>query len=192
MLASIDLTHWLLIPFLIFCARVVDVSVGTVRIILIAKGYRLIAPLLGAVEVLVWLLAVSRVLGSGGLANPAYYVGYCGGFAFGNYVGMVIEGRIALGTVLLRVISRKDTSLLAVRLREESLGVTEIDGYGATGPVHILFMMLPRRELSKVASIIAEYDPSGFYSVEDVREVQRGIFPETAQRHWIAPPRKGK
>jgi uncharacterized protein YebE (UPF0316 family) len=185
-------TQWVLIPFLIFCARVLDVSVGTLRIILIAKGYRLLAPLLGAVEVLVWLLAVGKILGSGSLANVACYVGYCGGFALGNYVGMIIEGKIALGTVLLRVISRKNTSLLAVRLREDGLGVTELAGAGATGPVNILFTLLPRRELPKVAAVVRQYEPRAFYSVEDVRAVEKGVFPATAQHSFLAPPRKGK
>jgi uncharacterized protein YebE (UPF0316 family) len=192
MLAAVDLTHWVLIPFLIFCARVLDVSIGTLRIILISRGHRVLAPLLGAAEVFVWLLAAGKILGSGALANVACYVGYCGGFALGNYVGMIIEGRIALGTVLLRIISRKDTSLLAVRLREDGLGVTEIAGEGATGPVHILFTLLPRRELPQVATVVRQYEPAAFYSVEDVRSVEKGVFPATAQRPFIAPPRKGK
>ncbi len=182
-------TSWILVPLLIFLARVCDQTIGTLRIILLARGNRLLAPLLGFIEVVIWLVAIRQIFTR--LDNFMCYFAYGAGFALGNYVGMVLDAKIALGTQLLRVITRKDPALLAVRLRQDGYGVTELSGEGATGPVNILFTLVPRRDVPAVADVVREYHPNAFYSLEDVRTVESGVFPATSRNPWITT-RKGK
>ena len=85
----------LVLPVLIFCARIVDVSLDTMRILYMNRGRKVIAPLLGFVQALIWILAVSQVMKN--LANPICYLAYGAGFATGNYVGMRIEEKVATG-----------------------------------------------------------------------------------------------
>ncbi len=164
------------IPVLIALARVVDVSIGTIKIIFIAKGYRFIAPILAFFEIIIWLGAIGQVMKN--LDNVGNMIGYALGFAMGNYVGMVIENRIALGTVVLRVITKTGAEELIEHLREETdYGVTVSPAEGSSGPVSIIFMVLKRADLKHVISIIKKHNPHAFYSIEDVRYVSDGVFP---------------
>ena len=99
---------WVLLPLLIFCSRILDQSIGTLRLIFVSKGYKNIGPFLGFFEVIIWLLAVTQVLQH--LTNPMSYIAYGGGFAMGNYIGMRIEGRISIGTALIRIIPKDDAN----------------------------------------------------------------------------------
>ncbi|MBU0762379.1 MAG: hypothetical protein KKD39_05085, partial [Candidatus Altiarchaeota archaeon] len=101
---SLSFFEWVLVPFLIFCARICDVTIGTVKVILITKGMRRLSPFLGFIEVLIWIVTISKVMEN--LNNPVNYVAYAAGFASGTYVGMLVEDRLALGTAMVRVITR--------------------------------------------------------------------------------------
>lgn len=166
---------YVVIPVLIFLARILDVSVGTLRMIFVAKGMKYLAPILGFFEVLIWLLAIGQILQN--LSNWINYVAYAGGFAAGNYIGMIIELRLALGTVILRVITNRDASKLVAIMRENNFGVTSVEAEGKSGAVKILFAMIARTELRKIIDLVHKYNPNAFYSVEDVRVVNQGIFP---------------
>ncbi|HXK50393.1 MAG TPA: DUF2179 domain-containing protein [Clostridiales bacterium] len=169
------------IPVLIALARVVDVSIGTIKIIFIAKGYRYIAPLLAFFEIIIWLIAIGQVMKN--LDNVGNMIGYAVGFALGNFVGMVIENRIALGNVVLRVITRSGADELITCLREETkYGVTVSPAEGSSGPVSIIFMVLKRADLKRVISIVKTHNPHAFYSIEDVRYVSDGVFPAERSR----------
>lgn len=157
------------LPGLIFLARVCDVSMATIRVLFIAKGQRLLAPAIGFFEVLVWLLAISQILQR--LDNPLLYVAYAGGFATGTFVGMSIEGKLALGVVLVRVITRGSGEELIERLKAEKLGVTHLDAHGAKGTVQVIFSLVRRSEAPRMINLIKQYNPKAFYSVEDVRFV---------------------
>ncbi len=109
---------WGILPLLIFLARVCDVTIGTVRIMLLSKGRRLLAPMLGFVEVLIWLLAIRQIFNH--LENVACYLAFAGGFAMGNYVGMCIEQKLAIGLDAVRIITKKDSQDLIVHLSKES------------------------------------------------------------------------
>ena len=106
--ASFDWFTFVILPFLIFIARITDVSLGTLRIIFVSKGYKIIAPLIGFIEILIWIVAISKIIQN--IDNWICYIAYAGGFAVGNYVGMRLEEKLAIGFELVRVITQKDAS----------------------------------------------------------------------------------
>ncbi|MBP6342419.1 MAG: DUF2179 domain-containing protein [Candidatus Omnitrophica bacterium] len=168
--------HWVVLPLLIFLARICDVTIGTVRILLLARGRKKAVPLLGFIEVMIWLLAVRQVLL--GMDNIVTYIAFAGGFAMGNFIGMRIEERLAVGLEVIRVITRKDATELFEHLKKQGYGVTCLDAQGATGKVNLIFTVVQRCQHDKVISIIKQFNPKAFYSVEDVKSVSEGgVFP---------------
>ncbi|HPR65457.1 MAG TPA: DUF2179 domain-containing protein [Thermoanaerobaculia bacterium] len=172
---TFDLYTWVIIPVLIFFARVLDVSVGTMRIIFLARGGKWIAPVLGFFEVLIWLLAIRQVMEN--LNNPLCYLGYAGGFATGNFVGMLLEERLAMGTLMVRTVTQADARALIDALNVENYGVTAVDAQGAMGPVSVIFTVIKRKNLGRVLELIQTHNPRAFYTVEDTRSVGEGVFP---------------
>jgi uncharacterized protein YebE (UPF0316 family) len=171
-------TVWVIIPLLILFARILDVSIGTVRIILIGKGYTKIAPALGFIESFVWIIAVSQIMQN--LNNIYYYVAYAGGFALGTYFGMVIEEKLSLGYVIIRVITHKDATELVASFRAKNYPVTILDAEGINGKVSVLFLVIQRNLTESIIDFIKEYNPNAFYSIEDVRFVSGGVMPQLA------------
>lgn len=174
------LTVWVVIPLLIFMARILDQSIGTIRLIVIGKGMRALAAGLGFFEVLIWLLAISQILQN--LTHWFYYIAYAGGFAMGNYVGMVIESKLALGSVILRIITHRDATALLEALKDSDYGVTIMDAQGRFGPVKVLLMLVSRQEIPRVIAMVNQHNPRAFYSIEDVRFVSEGSF--APRRHY--------
>ena len=170
-----NLFNYLILPLLIFLFRVGDVTLGTLRIIFVSKGKKFLAPVLGFFEVFIWILAISRIMQN--LDNYVNYFAYAGGFAAGNYVGMLLEEKIAMGVMVVRVITQKPADLLIEKLIEMGCGVTSADARGAKEDVHIIFSVIHRSELKTVIDVIKKYNPRAFYSVEDVRYVNEGVFP---------------
>ncbi|PKL86822.1 MAG: hypothetical protein CVV22_01660 [Ignavibacteriae bacterium HGW-Ignavibacteriae-1] len=171
-------TVWVIIPLLILLARILDVSIGTVRIILIGKGYTKIAPALGFIESFVWIIAVSQIMQN--LNNIYYYVAYAGGFALGTYLGMIIEEKLSLGYVIIRVITHKDATQLVASFREKNYPLTILDAEGINGKVSVLFLVIQRNLTESIINFIKEYNPNAFYSIEDVRFVSGGVMPHLA------------
>lgn len=166
---------WIVIPLFIFLARVLDVTLGTMRIVFVARGLKYMAPLVGFFEVLIWLLAIRQILQN--LNNVACYLAYAGGFALGNIIGIHIEKKMALGRLLIRIITRKEAVELIPYLRAQGYGVTSFEAQGATGKVNIIYMVIRRQDLEKVSKVIKKFNPKAFFTVEDVRIVSEGIFP---------------
>ena len=125
-----ELATWVVIPLLIFIARICDVTFGTIRIIFISRGKKILAPILGFLEVFIWLLAIGQIFQN--LNNTVCYFAYTGGFAMGNYVGIYIENKLALGMLVVRIITGKDSSKLVEKLKANGFGVTSINGEGIT------------------------------------------------------------
>jgi uncharacterized protein YebE (UPF0316 family) len=173
---SAELFAWVLLPLLIFFFRICDVSLGTIRVIFIARGLKYIAPAIGFFEVIIWLLAIGQVMNN--ITNVASYIAYGGGFAAGTFIGMKVEEKISLGTVVVRVITPEDATNLIAYLRKRSFGVTVADGEGSKGRVKIILSVIQRQNLDEVIRGIREYMPKAFYSVEDIRSVAEGVFPE--------------
>jgi uncharacterized protein YebE (UPF0316 family) len=170
-----EIIAWVGLPLLIFVARVIDVSLGTLRIIFTSRGKRYLAPLLGFVEVFIWVSVISQITRAAqGL--PAY-LAYAAGFAAGNYAGMLIEDRLALGTVILRIILASGAETLAQDLYSAGYGVTRVDGQGANGPVKLIYTIVKRKDLPVVLGIIHQVAPKVFLSIEEVRSTEQGIFP---------------
>ncbi len=166
---------WFILPFLIFLARIADVSIGTMRLIFVSRGFKYLAPLVGFFEVLIWLLAIGQIMKN--LSNPACYIGYAGGFAMGNYVGLWIAEKLSLGVVMVRVITKMDAMPLVEHLQSKDYGVTSIDGHGTSGEVKVVFTIVPRREVPSVVDSIKRFNPQAFYSIEEVGFVEKGVFP---------------
>ncbi|MBN1804057.1 MAG: DUF2179 domain-containing protein [Sedimentisphaerales bacterium] len=180
LLLNPGLYTWFVLPALIFCARVVDVSMGTIRVIFISRGLKYLAPLIGFFEILIWLMAIGQIMKN--LSNPLCYIAYAGGFAMGNFVGIHIAEKLSIGVVMIRVITTKDTALLVDFLKTENYGVTSIDGHGTSGQVKVVFTIVPRREVRSVVELIKKFNPNAFYSIEEVGRVKRGVFP--ARKSW--------
>lgn len=169
--SNIDPTilNWVIIPLLIFCARLLDVSIGTMRVVFTSRGYKNIAPLLGFIEVLIWLVAIGQVMQN--LNNIACYLAWAGGFAAGNYIGLLIEERLAIGQVVIRTITAQPALALIEKLRDEGYRLTTVDAQGARGPVNLLFLVVSRKKKDDVIKLITAFNPKAFYSIEDVRYV---------------------
>jgi uncharacterized protein YebE (UPF0316 family) len=175
LLLNSELFAWVVLPLLIFIARVSDVSLGTVRVIFITRGLKYFAPIVGFFEILIWLLAIGQIMQN--LSNPFCYIAYAGGFATGNYVGMWIAEKLSLGVVLIRVITNKDASELLEYLKSADYGVTSVDAHGSSGKVQVVFTIVPRREVASVVNLIKQFNPKAFYTIEEVGFVEEGIFP---------------
>jgi len=189
-----DLFKWVILPILIFLARLTDVSLGTMRIIFVSRGVKYLAPVIGFVEVNIWLLAIGQIMENLSNNNPNSIVctlAYAGGFATGSFVGILIEEKVSIGLVLLRLISRHDTKELIEYLKSENYGVTIHDAEGVKGPVKIIFAVIRRKDLHNVLDRINQIHPHAFYSVEDVRSVGEAVMP-MHRRHLFSWQRKGK
>ena len=163
-----------ILPFLIFLARICDVSLGTMRIIFVSKGRKSIAPLLGFFEVFIWIIAVSKIMQN--MDNYINYFAYAAGFASGNYIGMLIEERLALGIQMIRVFAHHGGPDLVHILNNHGYGATSIEAHGAKERIHLIYTIVKRHEMEEVLCIIKEYNPRAFYTIEDVRAVNEGIF----------------
>lgn len=166
---------WAVLPFLIFLARLVDVTLGTMRIIFVSRGIKYLAPLVGFFEVIIWLLAIRIIMEN--LNNPICYIAYGGGFATGNYIGIFLERKMAIGRGILRIITRKDAAELIRALKDHGFGVTSIAAEGNEGDVSIIFMVIRRMDFKQITELVQKYNPQAFYTLEDVRYVSEGIFP---------------
>lgn len=153
----------------IFVLRLLDVGMATVRIVLLSKGRKLAATGLGFVEALIWVLAIARVLD--GLDDPLRMIAFAGGFAAGTYLGALVEEWMALGQVLVRVISAVDSPPVAELLRENDFGATVINGDGMDGEVRITFSVVPRREVKRVSALIHQTNPEAFVTAESTASI---------------------
>jgi len=172
---------YIILPILILLARIVDVSLDTIRVILVAKGYRRYAPFVGFFQALVWVITISRVMVN--LENWTAFIGYAGGFGLGTYIGMRIEEKLALGHELIRVITRSDADRLVGNLRDRGYRVTFASGHGKDGEVGILYIILQRKAMKEVIQIIKQFNPKAFYTIEDMRFVSNGQYLPRSRRH---------
>ncbi len=169
MLLFFELIPAALVPLFIFLARILDVSLGTLRIMFVSKGMRAKATLLGFVEVFIWIIVVAQIFQN--LDNWLNYFAYAGGFAAGTYLGMFIEEKMKLGIQIVRVIVDDQSKQLREKLIEADFRITSVQGDGKYGPVKVVFTVAKRKRWQELYDILNEYAPGAFYSVEDVRLV---------------------
>jgi uncharacterized protein YebE (UPF0316 family) len=161
-----DVAPWL-ICLVIFGARILDVSLGTVRTLLVFRGYRFWASTIGFFEILIWLMAAAQVIRH--LDHWYYAVAYAGGFAAGNFAGSWLEGKIAMGHELARIVSLDTAKHLARALRERGTAVIELSGSDAQGQVEILLVVESRRRMPQMLEFVRETDPSAIWTLSDIR-----------------------
>ncbi|MCM4168181.1 hypothetical protein DHD08_10870 [Arenibacter sp. H213] len=189
---SENVLNYLIIPFLIFLARIGDVSISTIRIIFVMSGKKNIAPILGFFEALIWLLAIGQIIEN--IDNPMSYFAYAGGFAVGTYVGMYIEERLALGRVVLRLITKERVQELLTFFNDNDYRYSMLDAEGKTGKVNVVFLVLKREHLNHLTDAINKYHPNAFYTIEGVKMVNEANLSEEGRRgiglRWLQLKRK--
>lgn len=172
---SPELYAWVILPLLIFLARVCDVTMETVRIVFISKGIRVLAAAIAFFEIVIWLLAVEVVMKD--LANTANFLAYALGFAAGTYIGLVVEEKLSLGMVILRIVTADESrDAIISSLQSENHGVTCMEAQGSRGSVTMILSLVNRSEISRITNLIDQINPRAFFSIEDVRYVNEGVF----------------
>ena len=178
-----DFYFWVALPLLIALARIMDVTINTIRMIFVSRGYKTLAPILGFFEVVIWLVAIGQIMKN--LDNFMSYIGYGAGFAAGNYIGIILVEKMTLGTVIIRVIARGETEELIKRLRDANFGVTIVQAEGKDGPVQILFSTMKKKDLSEALTLIKEFNPHAFYTIEEVQRVNEGHFKSARNKSFL-------
>ena len=174
------------LPALVFFAETLVLTLATLRTITIARGKKLPAAVLGFFEVSIWLFAVGQVMQN--LSNLGCAAAFAAGFSLGNFLGVLIEQKLAIGNLYVQITTKRDASLLIEELRTAGYGVTKVDGRGATGPVELVITIVQRKELAKVTTIIQNFDSNAFYAVHDLQTATEGVFPERPARSVFPAP----
>lgn len=176
----IDIQLYIIIPLLIFLSKVADVASGTIRIIFISRGMKLLAPIVGFFEISVWLLAINLVL-TNMEHFPAIFA-YASGFAIGSYVGILIEEKMAMGISILKVISQYSAEELIEELKERGFRSTIVDAQGQYGPVKIIYIIIKRKHISETLGIVKKFNPNAFYTITDIRSAEGSFFQNKAPK----------
>jgi uncharacterized protein YebE (UPF0316 family) len=166
---SENFLNYVLMPLLIFVARIGDVSINTLRIMFMMNGKKNIVPILGFFEAMIWLLAIGQIFQN--IDNPLSYIAYAGGFATGTYVGMTLEEKLAIGRVLVRVITPEPHPDLLEFMKMKNYRFTNVGGEGRFGKVNLLFTVMKRDTLQEFISKVKEVDDKAFYTIESVKRV---------------------
>ena len=192
-----ELYTWVILPLLIFLARVCDVSMETIRVIYISRGIKYLAPIIAFFEIVIWLLAMEVVMKD--LSNSANFLAFALGFAMGTYIGFVIEEKLAIGMVILRIVTTDASNEEIVSfMQSENYGITTLDATGSRGNVKIILSLVNRVDVARITGHIQSTNPHAFFSIEDVRYVNEGVFrPKkpnviTGFFHSFIRPRKKK
>lgn len=159
---------------MIFGLRVADMSLDTIRVLFVMRGKKLLTWVLGFVQSVIYIVAISSVLTK--MDNVINVLAYAAGFATGNVLGLIIEGKLAIGHILVTIISSHRGTFIAERLRASGYAVTEISGRGKNGTVFELHVSVLRKDVPNVETIVLEADPQAFVTAEDVRPVRRGFW----------------
>jgi uncharacterized protein YebE (UPF0316 family) len=169
------LFKWLLLPLFIFVAKIIEVSVGTMRLIFIARKEKKLVLMVAFVEVLIWILTIGIIFAN--LTNIMAYLAYAVGFATGNRMGMAIEEKMAIGNSMVRVITKKRAKKLVTYLKKEKFAITSTEAASANGHVNLIEILLPKKSLKKVLAKIKRFNPRAFLYIEDVLILNEGMMP---------------
>ncbi|MHC1775365.1 MAG: DUF2179 domain-containing protein [Lentimicrobium sp.] len=180
-IVSREVLLYVLVPLLIFLARIVDQTIGILRILFATKGLKYLVLLAGFFESLVWLLAISQIMMH--LDNVYCYFAFAAGFAVGNFTGIYIEQKLSIGSVIVRVVFQKDSSLTIKLLKRLKFRITIIDALGMEDNVKMIFATIRRNDLKLFLRILNKNNPTAFFTVEDVRMVKEGYF---EKKNWFS------
>lgn len=164
----------ILTVLMIFVLRVLDIAAATLRMLMVIRGRKLNAWMLGFVQALLFVLAIRAVLSD--LSSWVNIIAYAMGFATGTVVGMWIEERLAIGHKHLRIISSRRGPELAGYLRSQGFAVTEVLGRGKDGTVSLLNCTVHRKEVSQIEMLVKQKDEQAFITSDDVIPVSRGFW----------------
>jgi uncharacterized protein YebE (UPF0316 family) len=166
---------WLFMPMLIFFATIGDVSLGTIRVIFVSRGYKALSAGIGFTEVLIWLFAIGQIMRN--LDNPVYYLANAAGFALGIFTGMFVEEKLSIGISIVQIVTSHHEPELVNSLKNSRYGITAIDAEGGMGPVKVILSIVKREDIPHYLSIVRQFQPRAFFSIQNVRFVHEGIFP---------------
>lgn len=166
---SYEIFSYVVLPLLIFLARVTDVSLATVRVMFIMSGIKKWAPMLGFFESLIWLLAIGQIMQN--ISNVYSYIAYATGYATGTFVGMYIEEKIAMGKVLVRVIARSPIEELIQWLNDNGYRYSNVHAEDNGGNANVLFTVAKRSNMEDLLGAVRYFHPEAFYTVESVKRV---------------------
>ena len=152
---------------LIMGLRMVDVSLGTFRTIMVVQAKKYLAASIGFFEVLIWIFAMRYIFQN--LDNTYNLIGYALGFSLGNIIGIALEEKIALGYVQVNIISLYYAEKIADELRKAKFGVTILPAEGGSGGMSLLVIIIRRRDLKSVKKIIDALDPKSFLTIQHSR-----------------------
>lgn len=165
----------------IFFARVIDMSLSTIRMLMVVQGRKIQAAVIGFFEATIYIAALGKVMGS--LNDPWKLLAYGLGFACGNIVGITIENKIALGNLEAQIVLRgTENDYLVDKLRENKFGVTVIEGQGKEGPKDVLIIALNRKDLSRLQKIVHDFDRRIFITVNNINPISGGYFYNTKKK----------
>ena len=172
---SPEIYVWIILPLLIFFARICDVSLETIRVIFISKGIKYLAPIIAFFEIVIWLLAMEVVMKD--LANIANFFAFAFGFAAGTYIGLVLEEKLSIGMVILRIITTEESNESIISfMQNENYGTTSMDAKGSRGSVKMILSLVNRVDVPRIMAHLKKTNPTAFFSIEDVRYVNSGVF----------------
>jgi uncharacterized protein YebE (UPF0316 family) len=179
--------HALAIALLIFCLRILDVSIGTVRVIYTVRGKRTMSFILGVLESGIWIFAIARCMSYINRGDPWAIVGWSLGFGAGTAVGITIERWLGQGSVLFRIITRAGEPNMPLRneLASRDVGVTALMGEGRDGEIKLLFVVAPRKRAKEILGVVQKLDPHAFITIDPVSEAIGGYVPVAAEANAV-------
>lgn len=166
-----------LLYLIIFFAKIIEVSISTIRVVFIGKGERVKGAILGFVEIMIWLVVVSSVLNNI-TEDPIKMLIYAAAFSLGNYLGVTIESKIAVGLASIQVVvNEKSGDILADILREQGYGVTIIEGKGKNESIkNLLFIQLKRKKIPEAVKLVKQHNPEAYITVNDIKSMMGGYI----------------
>lgn len=166
----------ILLYIAIFVAKTIEVTLSTVRVVLNSRGEKIKGAMIGFVEVLIWVIVVSTVL-TDIASDPIKVVVYCIAFSCGNYLGVTLEGKLAIGTACIQaVVTDEAKDDVTAAMRERGFGVTMMQGEGRDGKVSVLLIYMKRKAVEEAMQVIRAVCPKAVITVNDVRSLQQGVI----------------
>lgn len=162
---------WIVLPGLILLARIGETSLKTLRQVYVSKGLKYLASGIGTGEIAVWLLSTGLVITN--LANIPCILAYIAGYGLGTLIGIELEDRIKVGTVIVRIITRTDPAPMIAKIHDCGYGITRLQGSGSQADaVFVLFTIVPRAELEKLLDLLKREYPDVLFTIEDIRSMK--------------------
>lgn len=152
---------------------------------MVTKGYKSFAAMIGFIEILIWLAAMGSVMNN--LDKAENILGYAGGFAMGNYIGMMIEEKLAIGYISIRLITKRNAKVLVEQLRANGFGFIHTKATGNSGKISVIYCTIKRNNFEKWLEIVKTFNPGAFYTISDLKSVKADVF--SIERPHLNVPR---